>query len=154
MVLVFLLCVYVYVCAYVYISRGQRTLSFSLYCPPPYSFHFLNILFYVNWCEGVRSPRMGITDSGELPCRWWERNSGPLEEQPVLILSAEPFLQHLPQCISEYLWGLVMFITHSLYSAVDVTVCPHPPFCICSSTRSFLLVMFSADVFIFIFFQF
>ncbi|EDL33388.1 mCG1045525, partial [Mus musculus] len=33
-----------------------------------------------------------ITDGCELPCGCWELNSGPLEEQSVL-LTAEPFLQ-------------------------------------------------------------
>jgi hypothetical protein len=33
-----------------------------------------------------------ITDGCEPPCGWWELNSGPLEEQPVL-LTTEPSLQ-------------------------------------------------------------
>ena len=41
--------------------------------------------------EGARSPGTGVTDSGELPCGCWELNSGPLQEQPVL-LTAEQFL--------------------------------------------------------------
>ena len=35
-----------------------------------------------------------ITDGCEPPCVCWELNSGPLEEQPVL-LSSEPSLQPL-----------------------------------------------------------
>jgi hypothetical protein len=34
-----------------------------------------------------------ITDGCEPPCGCWELNSGPLEEQPVL-LTSEPSLQH------------------------------------------------------------
>ena len=49
-------------------------------------------LFYVHWCEGVRSPGTGFSDSCELPCGCWELNPGPLEEQSVL-LTAEPSLQ-------------------------------------------------------------
>jgi hypothetical protein len=33
-----------------------------------------------------------ITDGCERPCGFWDLNSGPLEEQSVL-LTAEPFLQ-------------------------------------------------------------
>jgi hypothetical protein len=36
----------------------------------------------------------GVTDNCGPPCRSWELNQGPLEEQPVL-LSAEPSLQLL-----------------------------------------------------------
>jgi hypothetical protein len=48
------------------------------------------------WCpqrpeEDVRSP-MGVTDGYELLSGWWELNTGPLEEQNVL-LTAEPSLQ-------------------------------------------------------------
>ena len=34
-----------------------------------------------------------ITDGCEPPCGCWELNSGPLEEQPVL-LTTEPYPQH------------------------------------------------------------
>ena len=43
-------------------------------------------LFSVHWCEGVKSPG----SSCKLPCRCWESNPGPLEEQ---LLTAEPSLQ-------------------------------------------------------------
>lgn len=35
--------------------------------------------------EGIRSPGARVTDSSELPCGFWELNSGPLQEQPVLV---------------------------------------------------------------------
>ena len=44
--------------------------------------------------EGVRSPGTGVTGSCELPCRFWELNPGPLEEQPVLV-TTKPTLQPL-----------------------------------------------------------
>ena len=47
---------------------------------------------------GVRSPGTGIKDSCELPCGYWELNSGPLEEQPVLLTtepSPAPILRNL-----------------------------------------------------------
>lgn len=46
-----------------------------------------------------------VTQGCELPCRCWELDPGPLEEQPVL-LSAEPSLQPLhlfSSYISQYL---------------------------------------------------
>lgn len=42
-------------------------------------FFFLKNLFYMHWCEGVRSPGTGVTDSGELPRGWWELNPGLLK---------------------------------------------------------------------------
>ena len=33
-------------------------------------------LFYVHWCEGVRFPGTGVTDSYEMPCGCWELNPG------------------------------------------------------------------------------
>ena len=49
------------------------------------------------WClqrseEGVGSPRTGVIDGCEPPCRCQELNSGLLEEQPVL-LTTKPSLQ-------------------------------------------------------------
>ena len=43
-------------------------------------------------CEGAECPGTEVTDSGELPCGYWESNPGPLEEQTVL-LTTEPSLQ-------------------------------------------------------------
>jgi hypothetical protein len=42
-------------------------------------------------CEGVRTPGIGIIDCYELPCRCWELNPDPLQEQPVL-LTTDPSL--------------------------------------------------------------
>ena len=42
--------------------------------------------------EGVRTSGTGVMDGCRLPCGCWELNSGPLEEQPVL-LTTEPSLQ-------------------------------------------------------------
>ena len=46
---------------------------------------------------GIRSPETGITDRCELPHGYWELNSGPLEEQPVLLIfesSLQPSASH------------------------------------------------------------
>jgi hypothetical protein len=45
------------------------------------------------WCfasmyvciENVGSPGTGVRDSCDLPCKCWELNLGPLEEQTVLL---------------------------------------------------------------------
>jgi hypothetical protein len=50
-----------------------------------------------------------ITDDCEPPCGCWELNSGPLEEQSVL-LTTEPSLQ--PQC--------VLFLTANVWQAFTV----------------------------------
>ena len=42
--------------------------------------------------RGAGSPGTGATGGCEPPCRCWEPNLGPLQEQPVL-LPAEPPLQ-------------------------------------------------------------
>jgi hypothetical protein len=56
------------------------------------SFFFLKIyLVYVNTVPPSDTPNP-ITDGCEPPCSCWELNSGPLEEQSVL-LTAEPSLQ-------------------------------------------------------------
>lgn len=39
-------------------------------------------------CESVRSPGTRVTDNCEPPCDCWELNSGPQEEQQVLLTSA------------------------------------------------------------------
>ena len=53
-------------------------------------------IFCIHAClwEIARSSEtgIGVTDSCELPCGFWELNPSPLEEQPVL-LTAEPSLQ-------------------------------------------------------------
>ena len=47
---------------------------------------------FLSVCVGVRSSGTEVKDACELPCRCWELNPGPLEEQPVL-LTAELSLQ-------------------------------------------------------------
>jgi hypothetical protein len=43
--------------------------------------------------EGVRFPGAGVADICEMACGCWELNSGPLEDQPIL-LTAESSLQY------------------------------------------------------------
>lgn len=42
-------------------------------------------------CEGVISTETGVKGSYELPCGYWDLNSGPLEE--LVLQTAEPSLQ-------------------------------------------------------------
>jgi hypothetical protein len=51
-------------------------------------------LLYSETRGTIRTPGTGVTDSCELLCRCWESNLGPLEEQPVLLVS-EPSLRVL-----------------------------------------------------------
>ena len=46
-------------------------------------------LFYVHWCEDIRSPGTEVTDSCELPCGCWELNLGPLQGQLVILTTAQ-----------------------------------------------------------------
>lgn len=36
-----------------------------------------------------------VRDNSELPCGCWELNSGPLEEQPVLLTAKPPLQTHI-----------------------------------------------------------
>jgi hypothetical protein len=58
-------------------------------------------------CEGVRFPGTGAADSFEVPCVYWELNSDPLEEQPVL-LTTEQSLQ--PLKLFSFLYFLFYFV--------------------------------------------
>jgi hypothetical protein len=66
--------------------------------------HFLSLyLFYVH-CGSPRTHQRRasdpITDVFEPPRGYWELNSGPLEEEPVL-LTAEPSLQPYRQILGQ-----------------------------------------------------
>lgn len=56
-------------------------------------------VYYIHvWClrrpeEGIASPQIGVSQGRKLPCEFWEPTLGPLEEQPLLLLSIEPSLQ-------------------------------------------------------------
>lgn len=58
--------------------------------------HALVFLLHVCLCEGLGSPKTGVTDTHVLPHGSWELNLGPPEEQPVLLaaeLSLQPVLK-------------------------------------------------------------
>ena len=58
-------------------------------------------LFYVYeysskyvWERDIRSPGATVIDGCEPPCRFWELDSGPVEKQPMFLIT-EPSLQSL-----------------------------------------------------------
>jgi hypothetical protein len=84
--------------------RGRSSL-YSLNISYYYSFLFKDLFIYFMYVstlshssdtpeEGIRSQCPLITDGCEPPCGCWKLNSGPLEEQSVL-LTTEPSLQPL-----------------------------------------------------------
>lgn len=56
--------------------------------------------------EGVVSPVTGVMNNCEPPCRCWQSNLGPLEEQPVVLIT-EPFLQ---PPLHWFWWPPILFI--------------------------------------------
>ena len=59
-----------------------------------YLFYYAYNILSVCMPEGQKRAPDPITDGCELPCGCWELNSGPLEEQAIL-LTSEPSLQPL-----------------------------------------------------------
>jgi hypothetical protein len=69
--------------------------------------------------EGIRS----ITDGCKPPCGCWDLNSGPLEEEPVL-LAAEPPLQ---PCSFFFFLNLHMYMTSwQPYHDIELTLSEPP----------------------------
>lgn len=71
-------------------------------CLPPCMYVCMNVCMYVQyvWCpkrpeEGVRSPGTGVTDCCESPYGYWETNTGPLQEQQVLLVDKLLFQPNL-----------------------------------------------------------
>jgi Na+-transporting NADH:ubiquinone oxidoreductase subunit NqrD len=62
------------------------------------------LFYYFMWVHGScfqthqKRASDSITDGCEPPCGCWDLNSGPLEEQSVLLTAAEPSLQPLAIC--------------------------------------------------------
>jgi hypothetical protein len=62
--------------------------------PPLPGFWVLFIYLYLLSIDCMKvfdSPGTGVTEGCELPCGYWELNSGPLEEQPVLLTTGHGF---------------------------------------------------------------
>lgn len=69
-----------------------------MFCPACYMCTMCLDMYLVQWwTEGVRSFRTGVTGSFKLPCRCWELNLSPLQEQVFLPLHhlSSPKLGHL-----------------------------------------------------------
>lgn len=89
-------CVVFYVSVALTVSSGfiQQLILFKNYF---YVYKCLPVHHICDWClrrpeKNIRSPRIASTDGCEPPCECWELNSGPLEEQPVLLVP-EPSLR-------------------------------------------------------------
>ena len=71
-----------------------------------------------------------LTDSCKLPCRCWELNPGPLEEQLVL-LTTEPPLSHpslqLPETLLCWSWGLSICCPILLIDSLHANHCSSEP---------------------------
>ena len=78
-------------CLFIYISLEQGFFSFKYL----FIYYVYNILSVCMSAGQKRAPDL-ITDGCEPPCGYWELNSGPLEEQAML-LTTEPSLQPLEQ---------------------------------------------------------
>jgi hypothetical protein len=81
---------------FTYLSSYSHTCSST--CPAIHSFFFKSYLFVClfNACEyNVAAFRHSRRGQLQIPCGCWELNSGPLEEQSVL-LTSEPSLQSAP----------------------------------------------------------
>jgi hypothetical protein len=76
-----------------------------LWCVWGWFFYFLRFIYYMYAQTHQKRASDLFTDGCEPPCGCWDLNSGPLEEQSVL-LTTEPSLQ--PQW-----WGVVSLHPHS-----------------------------------------
>lgn len=91
------------VCLSVYLSTYLTLYLFVYFLP----FKVYLFYFYVYDCfayisthvwrseEGIRSPETEVTGGCEPPCRCWEPNSGPLQEQQMH-LTAKHAMVHVP----------------------------------------------------------
>ena len=53
--------------------------------------------------EDIRSPGAGVVDGYEPSCGCWELNSGPLQEQQVLLMTEQVLFNSLFVCVCMYL---------------------------------------------------
>ena len=78
-------------CSILYIYISYLLSFYCMFCPDFY--------LYVYLCRDHRTQKgasdfhgTGITDSYELPCRCWELNPGPRQEEQPVLLTMEPSL--------------------------------------------------------------
>jgi len=76
--------------------------AFSFLLPVSFPFYkkdllksYMSVLYLLVHLRARRGHQTPITDGCEPPCDFWELNSGPLEQQPVLF-PTEPSLQSIP----------------------------------------------------------
>jgi hypothetical protein len=71
------------------------------------------------------SPGTGVTDSCELPCECQEPNSGPLEEQPVLLTTELSLQPHTQICCHRFLkphFTYLVEFNHSLFGGQRICI--------------------------------
>ncbi|CAO2580696.1 hypothetical protein LEMLEM_LOCUS1572, partial [Lemmus lemmus] len=88
-------------------------------------YYLYNILSVCMPAGQKRAPDL-ITDGCESPCGCWELNSGPLEEQAML-LTAEPSPQSLPLCfvcfsLSALYFSNVSFSSSSFFFFLNIFI--------------------------------
>lgn len=79
-----------------YLTYFFNVLCIWVFCLPVYHMHACCL-----WRP--RSPRTGVTDGYELPCRWWELNLGFAKKQALLITS-EAISPPTPFCFYRRHW--------------------------------------------------
>lgn len=72
--------------------------------------------------EDIRSPGAGVVDGYEPSCGCWELNSGPLQEQQILLMTEQVLFNSLFICLCVYVSELAY--TH-VYIGVRTCVCAH-----------------------------
>jgi len=114
----------------------------SLFPVPNPSFFFFNLFILCIWvhCCWLQTDQKrasdSITDGCEPSCGCWELNSGPLEEQSVL-LTAESHLQPskslLPLPIHTFICAYLTYIIHSFMLPIHTFIyAPHSYTHVCS----------------------
>lgn len=93
------------------LSLSQIYLSFYFMCLSVLP-SFMYVYYMCSWClwrskEGIKSPETGVTEDREQPGRCWKSDLGPLLEQQVLNLWAEPSPSPAPTVLSEELGSVL-----------------------------------------------
>ena len=60
--------------------------------------------------EIIRSSGPGVTEDYELPCGCWELNSGPLQEQQVLLTTEPPFQPPVFSKLKHYIYLFIGWV--------------------------------------------
>jgi hypothetical protein len=111
------------------VHHTLRCCSSSSCCCSFFLFFFLRFIYLFILCIWVQC---GCTDGCEPSCCCWEFNSGPLEEQSVLLI-AEPSLQPSSFLFKKIIASLVIMCVFSV--CMYVCACVHPVQSLCAQTE-------------------